>query len=541
MHYFRDLPLSRKILLGIVPLFLLFISVSVLLQNHFQEREMMEQAQLAASTNADIIRESLVSMMVNNLEVDSTFLERVNTFPQFDTVRVLINNLRLRPELMSPQRTDRLRKKTALMSPGDDQQRQVMSSGLPLFARSGDHYRGIIPFNATEVCQKCHAVPLGYSLGATDLSISFENISRAASGNWQRSLAIFIIFTGLVIGTATLLFTRFVGRPVEGLVRAANEISRGNLNDLRDILPRMPAPGTEEPGDELTLLAARFDDMRRALKEKIDQLDLANRTLVLRNREVEEALGRLRQAQEDLVVSERLAVTGKLTAQLSHEINNPIHNVQSLLESSLRKVGPESQAHELISLALDEISRMAKLTRSMLDLYRGSMVKLEQDTVDVEALLRDITRAYEQAFTPLGIRVHLEIRAPLPAIRGSRDKLKQVMLNLVNNARDAMPGGGTVTLRACRRDGMLCVEVSDTGVGIPRDQLNRVFDAFFTTKKEVSGVGLGLSVCYSIVHQHGGTITVSSTPGRQTTFTLLLPSIPPEPAPDVQPGMTRDS
>jgi signal transduction histidine kinase len=169
------------------------------------------------------------------------------------------------------------------------------------------------------------------------------------------------------------------------------------------------------------------------------------------------------------------------------------------------------------------------------------MVKLEQDTVDVEALLRDITRAYEQAFTPLGIRVHLEIRAPLPAIRGSRDKLKQVMLNLVNNARDAMPGGGTVTLRACRRDGMLCVEVSDTGVGIPRDQLNRVFDAFFTTKKEVSGVGLGLSVCYSIVHQHGGTITVSSTPGRQTTFTLLLPSIPPEPAPDVQPGMTRDS
>jgi hypothetical protein len=243
---------------------------------------------------------------------------------------------------------------------------------------------------------------------------------------------------------------------------------------------------------------------------------------------MEETLGRLRRAQEDLIVSERLAVTGKLTAQLSHEINNPIHNVQSLLESTLRKVEPGSQPHELIGLALDEVARMAKLTRSMLDLYRGSTIKIEEDRVDIQSLLGEIPRTYEYAFAPLGIRIALDVNGPVPPARGSRDKLKQVLLNLINNARDAMPGGGVLTLRASRRGTMVCFEVADTGVGIPRDHLDRIFDAFFTTKKEVRGVGLGLSVCYSIVHQHGGTITVSSSPGEGTTFSVLLPAMFPE-------------
>jgi hypothetical protein len=107
----RWFPLSRKILLGIVPLFLVFISVSVLLQNRFQEREMMQQAQTAAHAYGDIIRESLVSMMVNNLEVDSTFLDRVNMLQQFDTLRIIVNNLRLREELMTPVRAERIRRK----------------------------------------------------------------------------------------------------------------------------------------------------------------------------------------------------------------------------------------------------------------------------------------------------------------------------------------------------------------------------------------------------------------------------------------------
>jgi signal transduction histidine kinase len=109
-------------------------------------------------------------------------------------------------------------------------------------------------------------------------------------------------------------------------------------------------------------------------------------------------------------------------------------------------------------------------------------------------------------------------------VRGSRDKLKQVFLNLLLNARDAMPRGGEVSIAARLGSGSVIVTVDDTGTGIPPEHLDRVFEPFFSTKKEVSGVGLGLSVTHGIVHQHGGTITVSSAVGAGTRFTITLPT-----------------
>ena len=126
MRFFQRLPLSRKILLGIVPLFLLFISGSVILQNHFQEQEMMEQAQISAHTHAEIIKESLVSMMVNNLEVDESFLERLSSLQQFDTVHILVNDLRLRQKLLTPKRIERLQTKYKTLQPHDEIERGVV-------------------------------------------------------------------------------------------------------------------------------------------------------------------------------------------------------------------------------------------------------------------------------------------------------------------------------------------------------------------------------------------------------------------------------
>ena len=113
--------------------------------------------------------------------------------------------------------------------------------------------------------------------------------------------------------------------------------------------------------------------------------------------------------------------------------------------------------------------------------------------------------------------------AIFPCVQGSRDKLKQVFLNLILNARDAMPNGGMITIRVVAIHGQLNIEIADTGVGIPPEHMGRIFEAFFTTKKEVSGVGLGLAVTYGIIQQHQGTITVKSTVGKGTTFTIQLP------------------
>ena len=232
---------------------------------------------------------------------------------------------------------------------------------------------------------------------------------------------------------------------------------------------------------------------------------------------------RLRRTQEELVRSERLAVTGKMAAQLSHEINNPIHNTRSLLESSLRRMGADDRAHELISLAIEEVTRMATLTRQLLDVHRGSVAETAMAPVDLVALVHEMERAHQEALASRNIRLSSVVAGPVGAICGSRDKLKQVFLNLLLNARDAMPEGGTLVMGVTQEGERAVVTVRDSGSGIAPEHLPKIFDAFFTTKSEVSGVGLGLAVTYGIIQQHKGTIDVRSTPGQGTEFTIRLP------------------
>jgi signal transduction histidine kinase len=517
------LSISRKILLAIVPLFLLFLFASVALYNEYQGREMMKQAQDAAHTYSDIIKEALVSMMVNNFEVDENFLTRINELPHFDTLHVLINDLRLRDVLLTEKRLKRLETKYKTLSPHDDVERQVLATGKPVFHLDGAHFRAVVPFNATQICQKCHNVEQGYTLGATDMHISLERIAEASTANWIRSLYIFISFTVVAIVFGSLMFRAIISRPVLKLVDATKVISEGDLD--APVFDR-----NEGSQDELAFLAEKFDEMRIGLKEKIEQLDQVNKSLAQRNRDVEEALRQLRAAEQELLRNERLAITGKMTAQLSHEINNPIHNIQSLLESSLKKMSTDNggmeasgKARELIVVALEEVSRMARLTRQMLDLYRTSVVSFEKSFVDVRSVLEEIVKANKERLVENQISLRLDIPDSLPVIHGSHDKLKQVFTNLLSNARDAMPDGGVVTIGVRRDGGQVCIEVSDTGVGIPQEQIGKIFDAFFTTKKEMSGVGLGLSVSYAIIQQHGGTIDVQSTTGKGTKFTVRLP------------------
>ena len=397
-------------------------------------------------------------------------------------------------------------------------------SGETIFTRDGDHFRAVLPFNATSVCKKCHAVPVGYTLGAADLHVSLARISQAATGNWKRSLLIFVAFVALAIAIAAVIFSRYVSKPIDRLVEATTAISRGNLDypiaDARAMGDTRHRTGSQ---DELLFLASRFEEMRDALRDKIGQLDSVNASLFERNREVEEALRQLRQAQEELVRSERLAVTGRMTAQLSHEINNPIHNIQSLLETSARKTNGNPEAQELIAVALEEVTRMAKLTRQMLDFYRGSVPDPEKEPVDIQEVLSEIVRSNTESLARQHIRLEFETRADSPIVMGSRDKLKQVFLNLILNSRDAMPEGGVITVNVQPAGGNVRIDVKDTGSGIPPEHLDRIFDAFFTTKREVSGVGLGLTVSYGIVQRHNGTIRVQSRVGEGTTFTLQFP------------------
>ena len=320
---------------------------------------------------------------------------------------------------------------------------------------------------------------------------------------------IFLVLTSLIGHAISVGMTR----PINALVQGTTEVSKGNYDYIIAVNGR----------DELSFLAQRFGDMSRSLKEKISELGRLNQDLVGRNRDLDETLQKLQQAQEELVKSERLAATGKLTAQLAHEINNPVHNIQSCLKTSLGRLPADAQGRELIEVAYEEVTRMSKLTRQLLDFYRTSFVPEEAKPVDVHMLLKEVIQSFGDDLGKHRIEVKLDLCADPSVVQGARDKLKQVFLNLVLNARDAMPEGGRLDIVTERDHGIIKVSIRDSGVGIPKENLDKIFDAFFTTKSKVSGVGLGLSVSYGIISQHRGSIQVTSASGEGSTFVISLP------------------
>jgi signal transduction histidine kinase len=322
-----------------------------------------------------------------------------------------------------------------------------------------------------------------------------------------------LIFLALttVIG---LVISRSMTRPISELVQGTTEISRGNYDYAISVGGK----------DELGILARRFLAMSSFLKEKINELGKVNRDLLERNRDLDETVRKLRSAQEDLVRSERLAATGKMTAQLAHEVNNPIHNIQSCLKTALGRLPEGTKGRDLIDVAYEEVNRLSRLSAQMLSLYRSSLVEEEMKPTNVNEILGEVVILARGEVQDRNIVLRTEIEPALPLVRGSRDKLKQVLLNLISNALDAMPGGGELAMLASRDNGSIRLTVKDNGVGIPQENLNRIFDAFYTTKGKVSGVGLGLSVSYGIVSQHRGSIEVQSTVGKGSAFTVILPS-----------------
>lgn len=346
--------------------------------------------------------------------------------------------------------------------------------------------------------------------------IVMKPVGEAIAETMRPILGIFgfvsVIFLVITFGVGTII-ARGITRPVRELVTGATEIGRGNYDHRIQVKGR----------DEMSILARQFTEMSASLKEKMTQLDALNRDLVGRNAALDDALRKLRDAQQEIVRGERLAATGKLTAQLAHEINNPIHNIQSCLKTALARLPGEAKGRDLITVAFEEIERLSKLTRQMLDFYRGSLVVPELLPVNLNDIVREVVGTNEEALRERGIHCLVDAQNELPDTPGSRDKLKQVFINLLINARDAMPDGGSITIRTREEHGRIVVRFADTGIGIPAENLGRVFDAFFTTKSKVSGVGLGLSVSYGIIGQHAGTIAVSSERGTGTEFTIELP------------------
>jgi PAS domain S-box-containing protein len=230
-----------------------------------------------------------------------------------------------------------------------------------------------------------------------------------------------------------------------------------------------------------------------------------------------------RQAQAALVESEKMAIVGQLAASLAHEVNNPLQAVVGCLGLAQEVLEEGGGVGRYVDIALEEVERAVRVMRHIQDLSRRSD-QHEREAADIGDLLDKVLLLTEKRSRDAGVEVMLSLADDLPALWVVPDQIQQLFLNLVLNALQAMPDGGQLRVHAVPTDAPAGVEVSfsDTGTGIPADVVPRLYQPFETTK--VTGLGLGLYVCHTIVELHDGRITVDSHPGQGTTFAVWLPA-----------------
>lgn len=229
----------------------------------------------------------------------------------------------------------------------------------------------------------------------------------------------------------------------------------------------------------------------------------------------------LREIEQALLQSEKLAAMGRLTSQIAHELNNPIYGIMNTLDLLKTEIPPESKRRRILELSLSETHRLAEMLRNMLNFSKPE--EEERRPVNLNELLEGILLIVDKQMQEANVKVKTYFDEKIPEVMASTNQMRQVMLNMFKNAKEAMPKGGTLTVGTGRERDKVLIHIRDTGMGIPEESRAKIFEAFFTTKQKVKGVGLGLSVCYGIIKSHGGEIKVESEEGKGTYFTISLP------------------
>ena len=330
----------------------------------------------------------------------------------------------------------------------------------------------------------------------------------------QNILAALIGLFALIMAAGVVLSlrgARSIFRPIERMDATIGAVEKGDAS---------ARTGTVEGGEEIARLASHLDTLLDTVAAREAELKQLNAEL---DQKVVERTAELREAQRQLVRSEKLAAIGQLTAGVAHEINNPIAVMQGNLDLMRALLGPAGNTVKTEIRLLDEqINRIRVIVTKLLQYARPGEFAGYVDELDTAALLHDTLPLVQHQARKSGVDIVFDTAATT-RVRINRDELQQVLVNLVVNALHAMPDGGTLTLST--RDSVdppgARIDVRDTGHGIAPEHIGRVFDPFFTTKRS-EGTGLGLSVSLGLIERYGGTITVSSTPGEGTCFSVHL-------------------
>ncbi len=369
----------------------------------------------------------------------------------------------------------------------------------------------------------CHEHPQSQSvLGIVDVAYSLDEMDQSLRSHAAYVIAISVGFIILFALTLGVLLQRLIYLPLKDLATGADKVRSGQLNHAIPV----------RSSDEFGRVAGSFNHMTGALDASRSEMEQLVQTLELK---VEQRTKELLAAKAEVAQGEKLASIGVLASGIAHELNNPLTGVLTFT-SLMRKKAPEgSEDAEDLDLVIRETKRCASIIKRLLDFAREKVPV--KGFYNLNQVIEDTVRFVERPASLQQIEISMNFDPLLPQAWGDADLIKQVILNLLVNAQQAIEGKGNITVQtrlvaagpnAGSTDApMVEVVVTDTGCGIPQANLQRIFDPFFTSKEVGKGTGLGLSVSYGIVKAHGGKISVESVLGTGTTFRIWLPITPP--------------
>jgi signal transduction histidine kinase len=348
-------------------------------------------------------------------------------------------------------------------------------------------------------------------LGMLEVSRSAD-VLAAPAGDVSRAIILVVLIVAVTTVVVGALASRFVSRPITKLLRGIDDVAKGDLSHV--IL--------SERDDEIGTIATRFNEMTFSLRESRNETQRQNEAKLA----LEQRLGH----------TEKLATIGQLAAEIAHEVGTPLNVIAGRARSIQRKAKDPDAVEKNASIVAEQTARITRIIQRLLDFTRRKVGAHDRAAVNINELAVTTMELLAGQFAAAKVKTKLARAEALPKVAGDADRLQQVLINLLLNAVQAMPDGGTLALETAvvrrARPGLeggaeqdfVTFAVSDNGTGIPSDIKDKIFDPFYTTKETQGGTGLGLAVCSGIVKEHDGWIDVEDGKAGGTVFRVFVPA-----------------
>lgn len=346
-------------------------------------------------------------------------------------------------------------------------------------------------------------------IGTVTIAMSLDSMQRKM-GRILRLTIIMIVLVLLAISFTVFITVRhYIVNPIRELIHATRVLSQGNMQYRISI----------ERNDEMGTLAAFFNEMAAELQASKQKIEDYNSELEAK---VQERTRELRESQQKLIQTSKMSGIGQLAGGVAHEINNPMTIILGFAQVVVKDMKEDHPMYLPLKSIEREAIRCKKLVADLLTFSR--VAKAMKEPTDIAELIEHTLTMIEAQAKMKNVIIERDFDASAPHIPVNRNQIQQVIVNLCNNAIDAMPNGGKITITTRPAGQEIEMRISDSGTGMPDEVKQHIFEPFFTTKDVGKGTGLGLSLCYeTITEKHSGTITVESDLGKGTTFIIRLP------------------